>query len=271
MSISKPLGAGLIAGCIALSFASASPAPVAAADPSAPVPRGPDARLVLRVPVLMYHLVELSSVVPRAIPDLVVSPSTFETQIKALYRAGWKTITAAQLAEYLATGTRPPARSMVITFDDGTVNGYTNAFRILKRYGYTATFYLIVGRIGVSPVYLTWPQVAEMLAAGMDVGNHTIGHPALSSLSGSSLAWQIVRAQQIVKSQVGYSMTTIAYPSGNYDAEVFAAAEKAGLRMGFTTRTGAKETWAGRFECPRVRVSPGTGGAGLVATLSRYD
>ena len=242
------------------------------AGPGSPPPgaQTPDPDLVLHVPVLMYHLVASPADARVAATDLVVSPSTFDAQLRALHDAGWQTITAAQLAGHLVAGTRPPARSFVITIDDGYANAYTNTLPILAKYGYSATFYIVVGRIGRSPQTLTWPEVREMLAAGMDIGNHTIGHPDLTRASDWDLGWQIRRAQEVVAAKTGYTMRSIAYPSGRFDGRVAAAVEKAGLTLGFTTQGGANETWAGRYGCPRIRMSEGASGRWLVGSLERW-
>jgi len=229
-----------------------------------------DPALVLHVPVLMYHLVALPGEVPDAAPDLVVSPVTFDTQMRALHDAGWHTITAAQLAADLATGTRPPARSLVVTIDDGYADAYTRAFPILKKYGFVATFYVVAGRVGGSTHTLTWPQVRDLLAAGMDIGNHTMGHPALAMASDWDLGWQVRHAQEVVLRETGYAMTTLAYPAGRFDGRVEDAVQAAGLDLAFTTQPGALETWVGRFACPRIRVGPGTGGRWLVLSLERW-
>ncbi len=253
-------------------IASPSVAPIASPSvaPAVPPPASPDPALVLHVPVLMYHLVGLPGEVPSALPNLVVSPTTFDAHMRALHDAGWHTITAADLATYLAAGTRPPARSFVVTIDDGYADGYTHALPILEAYGFVATFYVVAGRVGGSAHTLSWPQVRELLAAGMDIGNHTVSHPALTAASDWDLGWQIRRAQEIVLRQTGYAMTTLAYPAGDFDQRVEDAVETAGLGLGFTTRPGALETWAGRFACPRIRVSPGTGARSLVGTLEGF-
>ena len=242
------------------------------AGPGSPPPgaQTPDPDLVLHVPVLMYHLVGLPGEVPSALPNLVVSPTTFDAHMRALHDAGWHTITAADLATYLAAGTRPPARSFVVTIDDGYADGYTHALPILEAYGFVATFYVVAGRVGGSAHTLSWPQVRELLAAGMDIGNHTIGHPDLTRASDWDLGWQIRRAQEVVAAKTGYTRSSIAYPSGRFDGRVMAAVEKAGLTLGFTTQGGANETWAGRYDCPRVRMAEGASGRWLVGSLERW-
>ena len=222
---------------------------------------------VLHVPVLMYHLIDTPGVVSGALPDLVVPPATFAAQMKALHDNGWHTITAAALAANLAAGIVPPRRTFVLTFDDGYANGYTNALPILKRYGFVGTFYVITGRVGKKN-YFTWKQLKELVAAGNEIGNHTQSHYDLQTLSPSTLAYQIANANKTVMAKIGYQMKTLAYPAGDYDDAVMAAVGHAGLTMAFTTEPGAQETIAGRFHCPRVRVSPGTGASSLVVTLT---
>ncbi len=75
---------------------------------------------------------------------------------------------------------------MVITFDDGFADFYTNAFPLLNRYGFSATVYLPTAYIGKSArefkgvECLTWDQVRALDRAGVEFGSHTVSHPQLS-------------------------------------------------------------------------------------------
>ena len=108
--------------------------------PVEPVPP-PDDRIdfTLHVPVLMYHRITRAPA-DAALPGLWVSPRLFERQLRALKRQGWRTITAAQLARHLRARRPIARRRLVITIDDGAVDGYRNAAPILDRLGMQGTF-----------------------------------------------------------------------------------------------------------------------------------
>ena len=108
---------------------SPSPTPIATWPLVAADAPGRPFDFAVRVPVLMYHRVAPADQIGLSLPGLVVSPELFAAQLEALVTAGWRSITAAQLAADLAAGVRPPPRTFVITFDDGRSDGYTEAFR----------------------------------------------------------------------------------------------------------------------------------------------
>lgn len=234
---------------------------------SAAVSAGTPDTFQLEVPVLMYHRI---SPPPRdaALPDLWVRPADFRAQLTALQRAGWRTVTAAEVAQHLRDREPLPARSFVISIDDGARDGYTNAAPILRALGMRATFYVTPGRVG-RPWQLTWPMLRELHAEGHEIANHSMTHAALTALSDDSLRRQIVRAQELIETKVGLRPITFAYPFGYHDARVRRAVRAAGLRLAFTTAWGAVTDTAPRMKAPRVRVHASDSGGALLVRLRR--
>ena len=125
--------------------ATATTAPTTTPEPQ-PTPDGVVRRI--RVPILMYHY--LSAPPPGADAvrrSLSVSPETFAEHLRYLKEAGYETISLADLALALQIGHPLPERPIVITFDDGYRDNYTQAFPLLRAQGYTATFFLVTGPI----------------------------------------------------------------------------------------------------------------------------
>ena len=255
----------------------ADPVPPSPSVPpfSPPPPLTPSAAtagLVLHVPILMYHRIIPPNLAGNSLPSLVVSPELFAAQMDALAAAGWHTITVAQLIADLAAGRRPAPQTFVITFDDGYDDGYSYALPILKTHHFVATYYVVAGRIGNAPgpmQALTPDHLRALAAAGMEIGNHTFSHVALPHYHGRQLTFQIVGASAFIHGLVGSAPTTLAYPFGRFDAAVEAEVQAAGIGIGLTTVEGARETWATRYETPRVRVGPGTSPGGLLSLVSR--
>ena len=63
-----------------------------------------------------------------------------------------------------------PEKSIGLTFDDGYADIYESVFPILKKYRMTATFYVVKLTEDRKPGYVTWEQLREMAAAGMEIG-----------------------------------------------------------------------------------------------------
>jgi peptidoglycan/xylan/chitin deacetylase (PgdA/CDA1 family) len=204
----------------------------------------------------MYHHILPPARVGREerYPDLYVDPAVFDAQMAALHASGWRTWTARQLAVAMNAGTGVPQRTVVITLDDGRPDNYTFAFPILQRYGFVATFYVVPGRIGTTRE-MTACQLEEIAAAGDEIGDHTMDHRDLRSLSFDRARWEIRAAADTIESLVGVRPDTLAYPAGGYDAAVIRAADAEGIDLAFTTHRGAFETAAIRLEEPRLRIN----------------
>lgn len=104
----------------------------------------------------------------------VVSPQQFDAQLSALEAAGYRTLSTDGYLAYLHGGPTP-ARSVYLTFDDGTQGLWKYADPILRRHHMVAASYLISGRVGThQPYYLTWAEVERMAGSGRwDFQAHT--------------------------------------------------------------------------------------------------
>lgn len=218
---------------------------------------GPPTGFAVRVPVLMFHRVALADQVGDSLPNLVVPPDLFAAQLGALVAAGWRSITAAELAADLASGIRPRPRTFVITFDDGRSDGYTQAFPILRRLGLVATFYVITGRIG-TPNSLSASQLQGLAAAGMEIGSHSVDHILLTAAIPSAVRLQLTWSAARIAAVTGQRPTTFAYPLGGVDPLDKTLVRETGYAMAFTVVYGCRMSWQTRLAAPRVRVSPGT-------------
>jgi peptidoglycan/xylan/chitin deacetylase (PgdA/CDA1 family) len=206
---------------------------------------------------------------PYASTDSDVPPERFEAHLAALRSAGWRTITADALADALEQGRPLPVRTFVIAIDDGHDDGYNFAFPIIRRANFRATFYVIAGRVGTS-TYLSWPQVREMQAAGMEIGNHTLDHVPLPTLAAAEVLRQVAGGQAAFEAQLDGPPTTFAYPFGQFDAVAIGAVRATGLRLAFTTKAGKTQTWATRLTLPRVHVGGLMTPAQLISAVNQF-
>jgi len=236
---------------------------------AAPLPSGsPSPGFALRVPVLMYHRIAPYAQAIGSRPGLVVPPEVFAAQLDALEAAGWHAITAAQLADDLAAGVTPPARTFVITIDDGWKDGYTFALPILQAHGFVATYYVIAGRINSGSFLDAW-QLRALVAAGDEVGDHTVDHIGLANQPTQRLTYEIDAAAATIASATGVWPRTFAYPSGSHDLRAELAVQAcATMTMAFVEGDAAYETWANRFVVPRIRVTADDKPASLLDELA---
>lgn len=228
----------------------------------------------LHVPVLEYH-----RFLPQADARLMasgydVTPAAFDAQLAALHDAGWHTVTASQLANaVLDQGTLAP-KTFVITIDDGYADGYTDALPILRKYGFVATYYVIAGRIGEhrgAESTLDDRQLHALLAAGMEIGNHTMSHVRLATLPPRQQFAQIENASVKLQQFTGVRPGTMAYPFGSYNATTEQVARRAGIRYAFDSHHGATESATDAYASPRLRVGPAMTGAELLALVEQFS
>ncbi len=206
------------------------------------------------VPILMYHHIDVAGPKADAIrQDLSVTPANFAAQVSYLERNGYHTLSLADLVERMVSGTALPKNPVVLTFDDGYLDNYTNAYPVLKGAGLTGTFFIITDFAGQGE-YMSWDQAAEMAAAGLDLESHTLDHPDLSLLPADRLARQLTESRAILEKKLGKPVRYLSYPAGRYNAAVVRATQQAGYLGAVTTVYGESHAVGGQFELTRVRV-----------------
>ena len=212
-------------------------------------------RSQLHVPVLTYHRIAPRTEIGNSVPGLVLSPQIFESHMRALKKDGWRTVTAATLADHLQSGVPLPKKTMVITIDDGRDDGYTYALPILQRLGFVATFYVITGRVGKAR-YLTVPQLQAMASVGMEIANHTLSHTGTKNGTDAYYLDQVRVAQEQLTEWLGAPPVTFAYPFGLHPKNLIRAVSSVGLRLAFTTLDGHAYAAGNALTAPRMRIGP---------------
>ncbi len=167
------------------------------------------------IPILMYHAVSDD---PWGLKELFVKPSDMEAQIKYLKENGYTTITFEDLP-YLDMIEKP----VMLTFDDGYDDNYTELFPILKKYNAKATIFVITGSIGGEHM-MTDEQIKEMSDSGLvSIQSHTVSHPSMPSLTASKLASELSDSKLALARITGRIPFVLAYPNGEHSDTVIAA------------------------------------------------
>jgi len=241
----------------------ATPTPSPTATPTitptptaTPIPTPDGVARVLRVPILMYHYLSVPPEGSDAVRyDLSVSPTQFEEQLRYLREAGYTGISLYDLALALQTGAPLPQKPIIITFDDGYRDTYTGAFPLLRKYGFRATVFLLTGLIDQGhPGYLTWEEVVEMDAAGMEIGAHGYSHIDLRDRSVDYLVWQILGAKEAIEAHTHKPVHFFCYPSGQYDGLVIKVLQSAQYWGAVSLIPGAEQCSGQMYELQRIRV-----------------
>ncbi|MDU2066253.1 MAG: polysaccharide deacetylase family protein [Sporomusaceae bacterium] len=192
----------------------------------------PEVESAAEVPVLNYHKVDDMPIA------LSVAPQDFEEQIAYLAQHGFHSITPKQLYRALKKGEALPENPVLITFDDGYLDNYENAYPILKKYGFTATFFVITDFIGKDPRFMNWDQIRQMQQDGFIIGSHTVNHVPLTDLPPEGVMAELTQSRDKIYAETGQMPRYLAYPTGAYNDTVRKLVHQAGYKGAFTVRYG---------------------------------
>jgi peptidoglycan/xylan/chitin deacetylase (PgdA/CDA1 family) len=270
------------------------------------------ARVQPELPILAYHrIVDMGTESEFPFdPELVsATPAAFAEQM-AYVADHFNTVTFAEILRCIDGEAALPPRPIVITFDDGYLDNYTNAFPILRQLGMTATIFVSTGYVGATDTYwydhlayaiyhapagpfvlgttrfeldsvesrrraaadgirflrgvpdavrrghlevlaerldygirdedralsrpMEWEHVIELHEAGIEIGAHTVTHPALSQCDDETLAFELWESRRELEGRLGEPVEVMAYPfggPGEYDGRVMQIAAQSGYRL----------------------------------------
>jgi peptidoglycan/xylan/chitin deacetylase (PgdA/CDA1 family) len=180
---------------------------------------------------------------------LQLDPDKFRSQLEMMLTAGFRFVTVAEFARTAAGGPPPPGLA-AISFDDAMRNNLTVALPILRDLGLPATVYVPTGWLGGRSPYvgtggdgaiLTAEELRELVAAGWELGAHTLTHADLSELDYDGCRSEIDGSCRALEQIAGTEVETFAYPFGHYGPAAVAAVRDAGLRAAVTTGSGSWE------------------------------
>lgn len=218
-----------------------------------PTPRPND----LRVPILMYHHVgELPPDADAVRKSLTTSVANFEMQMQFLADQGYTTIHLAELVNALQTGAPLPEKPIVLTFDDGYDDNYTNVFPTLKDHGFVGTFFIIAAPTDYgSPGYMRWEQILEMYNNGMEIGGHSMTHHYnLGQMRNSTQDAEIIPAHKLMTDHLPNWTPVFAYPSGSYNQYTLEVLQQLGYVAAVTTKQGTYQAGNQPLELRRIRI-----------------
>lgn len=204
-----------------------------------------------KIPVLMYHSLEYDPSNPNN--SARIKAEDFAAQMKWLHDNGYTAISLDTLYQGLAGGKGFPEKSVVLTFDDGYGDFYTNGFPVLVQYGFAATVFMISSYVDKAG-YLTSDQLKTIAAGGVTVEDHTVTHPYLDKLSYDSQYKELGSSRTALEGITGVPITAVAYPYGHFDSETIRATRALSYHMGFKMSGGWVAVGDDMLEIPRVYI-----------------
>lgn len=208
----------------------------------------------IKVPILLYHYVEYIKDPGDTIrKSLDILPTTFEAEITTLKDAGYSFVTMADLANTLDDRVTLPSKIVVLTFDDGYRDFYTDVFPILKRYQVKATVYIVPNFLNKPNNMDTW-MIKEIAKSGLvEIGAHTMNHAYLAGLPLKRVEYEVMQSKKYLEKLLGFRVVSFAYPYGAFDNTTIDVVEKAGFKSAVTTISGIFAQDLNRFFLYRIR------------------
>jgi peptidoglycan/xylan/chitin deacetylase (PgdA/CDA1 family) len=227
------------------------------------------AKAAYAVPVLMYHYISTPPAdADPSLRTLAVTPEAFKAQLQWLKDNGYRTIAPDELF----SGKPIAPKAVLLTFDDGYADAYTNALPILKGFGFQGAFFIITDFVDQNrPGYLTWAEIKQMAADGMTIGAHSRTHQAEAGRTDAWLREEIIGSMDAIEKNTGQRPRFFAYPYGRYDAEAVKIAREAKLTGAFTTINAYWSPTTRHLEVPRLRVRGTTTVAEIASLMNRVQ
>lgn len=171
-----------------------------------------------------------------------------------------------------------PGRPVVITFDDGFADFYSAALPVLRQYGFTATLYVATAFVGGSSRWLwregedqqpmlTWEQLANISACGIECGAHSERHPQLDLLAPAAAQEEIVGSKRVLEDRLGKAVHSFAYPFGYHTAAVQRQVQAAGYTSACAVAYRMSSRADDPFALGRLIIGGGTSVETLAALL----
>jgi len=212
---------------------------------------------------LCYHNIEDNG----KMKALTITTAEFEKEMQEIKDNGFTVIPMQDFLAWRRGEKEIPAKSAIVTLDDGWVSGYTNAWPILKKFKYPFTLFIYINYVGTGGKSMTWDQLAEMRDAGVDIESHTYSHSSLKSpgalVDAKAAAairkdvatlgpdgWlrkEIVESKKVLENKLGIKVNCFAYPFGKYNQKSLEMVKEAGYEAAFTVY-GQQIQWGAPYD-----------------------
>ncbi len=207
----------------------------------------------VRLPVLMYHSVLKN---PSAAGKYVISPDTFEADMKYLKERGYTSVLADEVINHVKAGTPLPEKPIMITLDDGYLNNLTYVVPLLEKYDMKAIISVVgkyseqfsqSGDHNPNYSYFSWEEISECIASGrVEIANHTYDMHSQGERRGSMkkrgesdeeykkvLVADVEKTQKLLKENCSVEPKVFTYPYGAVSNASVDIIKEMGFEMSF--------------------------------------
>lgn len=236
-----------------------------------------------QVKILMFHRVVNDDRLSREYPQVCVHILEFRRCLRLLEQWGFTAITLNDYRLSLGGEMDLPKKPVILSFDDGYLDVYRNAFPLLLEFGMTAVVFAVANqeildncwdqgtRFPSAPL-MNGRQLLELHEAGFEIGSHTISHPRLTAIP-ADRAWdEISRSRMMLEILLNSPVRSFAYPYGLMSDAVKTMVIDAGYENACSVFTGPPVFGADPFQVRRTLIPGSSSGAGFaLRMLTPYE
>ncbi len=200
-----------------------------------------------------------------------ISTDIFREQLEYLKQNHIEVLSLSEIVRRLRSGEALPDKAAALSIDDAFSSFYSSGMPLLREYGYPATLFINSDAVSTSG-YMSWDQIREVAADGIEIGHHTASHPYLveKQAGESYLQWrqriwdELSMASELFKKELGISPELFAYTFGEYSPEVVELVKEYGFSAAYAQQSGVVSDGAQLFALPRFPMG------GPFATLAGF-
>lgn len=195
-----------------------------------------------RVSILGYH--DFSQTLPET--EMRINTAKFRKQLEIIRQLGISVISLDDFIAWKRGDLELPEKCILLTFDDGWLSVYTDAYPILKEFGHPFTLYLYKNYVDGGGKALTTAMIREMLANGGTLGSHSVSHPRPSMVRARQqkgpedyekyLRSEMGESKNFLETRFNRPVKTYAYPGGFFTEEMLTLAPAIGYTHLFTVQ-----------------------------------
>ncbi len=219
--------------------------------------------MTMGIPILTYHHTQAAPPRGSAMRSLWVTPDAFASQMRWLHRLGYQGLTMSALLPYVRG--EKTGRVVGITLDDGYLSNLQHALPVLKRYGFSATCYVVSGMLGQTNAWdakqgitqtplMTEKDIHTWVREGMEIGSHTCTHADLTQLSTTDVQQELLKSKHDLENILQRDVTQFCYPFGRFLPAHEGLVREAGYLAATTTHRGRAHANDRTTALPRVPV-----------------
>jgi len=179
--------------------------------------------------------------------SLCMPADVFDRQLQYLKDQGFQSISLAMLHDFMAFKRDLPPKSVIITIDDGYRSAFDIAYPILKKHGFTATYFVYTDFVSATRSAMNWDQLRQIKADGFEIGSHTLTHSDLTKPKPGEnrdaylkrIKHELAQSKVIIDAKLKQDTLFVAWPFGKSNPGVEKLSEEVGYAFGLSVRRGS--------------------------------